>query len=90
VTELPQIVSDIVTRLLATVPDDRYQTARGLCHDLAHCLAELREIGDVQPFPLGRMDHSGHLRFPPHLYGRGPEREMLRSALTQAIAGEPG
>jgi diguanylate cyclase (GGDEF)-like protein len=90
VPELPQIVSDIVMRLLATVPDDRYQTARGLCHDLAHCLAELREIGDVQAFPLGRMDHSGRLRFPPHLYGRGPEREMLRSALTQAIAGEPG
>ncbi len=89
VPELPQIVSDIVMRLLAKVPDERYQTVRGLCHDLEHCLADLRENGDVQLFPLGLADHSGHLRFPPHLYGREPESESLRSALAQAVAGEP-
>ncbi|MEJ2591291.1 MAG: EAL domain-containing protein [Candidatus Thiodiazotropha sp.] len=90
VPELPQAVSDIVMRLLAKIPDDRYQTARGLCHDLAHCLDDLRRTGDVLPFPLGRGDHSGRLRFPQHLYGREQEREILHSALAHAIAGEPG
>ncbi len=90
VPELPQVVSDIVMRLLAKVPDDRYQTARGLCHDLAQCLSELHEGGDVPVFPLGRADHSGRLRFPPYLYGREQERETLRAALARAVGGEPG
>ncbi|MBU0621662.1 MAG: EAL domain-containing protein [Gammaproteobacteria bacterium] len=90
VPELPQVVADIVMRLLAKVPDDRYQTARGLCADLALCLDALRSSGEVPPFQLGRADHSGRLRLPPHLYGRERERELLRAALTRAVGGEPG
>jgi diguanylate cyclase (GGDEF)-like protein len=87
---LPRVVSDIVMRLLAKVPDDRYQTAHGLCRDLAQCLAALRKGGDIPEFALGRTDHSGRLRFPPHLYGREHERERLRATLARAIGGEPG
>ncbi len=90
VPELPQVVSDIVMRLLAKVPDDRYQTAQGLCNDLTQCIDALHHSGDVPAFQLGRADHSGRLRFPPHLYGREGEREFLRAALARAVGGEPG
>ncbi len=90
VPELPQVVSDIVMRLLAKVPDDRYQTAQGLCGDLTLCLDALHNSGDVPPFQLGRADHSGRLRLPPHLYGREGERDFLRVALTRAVGGKPG
>jgi diguanylate cyclase (GGDEF)-like protein len=87
--ELPPVVSDMVMRLLAKVPDNRYRSARGLAHDLAICLRELRERGEVASFPLGRGDHSGRLRFPPHLYGREGEHKTLLAALERAVGGEP-
>ena len=90
VPELPDVISALVLRLLAKVPDQRYQSARGLRHDLETCLSELRARGDISPFLLGRADHSAQLRPPSRLYGRDVELERLGGALKRAIAGEPG
>ncbi|MCU7919347.1 MAG: EAL domain-containing protein [Candidatus Thiodiazotropha sp. (ex Epidulcina cf. delphinae)] len=87
---LPRVVSDLVMRLLSKVPDNRYQTARGLRHDLEQCLTKLHESGEIPLFPLGRGDHSGRLHFPPSLYGREDELRQLHAALERAIHGEPG
>ena len=89
-TSLPKVVSDIALRLLAKAPENRYQTARGLCHDLERCLDLRRIDGTISDFPLGHGDHSGRLRFPSGLYGREVEQQQLQVALLQAIAGEPG
>lgn len=88
VPELPSVLSDIVMRLLAKIPDNRYQTARGLAFDLEQCLQTLHENGSVAPFALGCGDHSGRLRFPPYLYGRDTERKTLLAALARAVDGE--
>src|SRR6266567_3270566 len=53
VPEIPEAVARIVTRLLAKMAEDRYQTARGLEHDVARCLEQWRERHRVVPFPLG-------------------------------------
>lgn len=87
---LPQVVSAIALRLLAKTPENRYQTARGLCFDLERCLNLLHTGGTIPAFPLGHGDHSGHLRFRSGLYGREKEQEQLQTALSQAIDGVPG
>ncbi|MEJ2691660.1 MAG: EAL domain-containing protein [Candidatus Thiodiazotropha sp.] len=88
--EIPAVVSDIVLRLLAKAPDQRYQTARGLSHDLTKCLNRLDRDGTIPGFTLGYSDHSGRLHFSSSLYGRGEEREHLLAALKQAANGHPG
>jgi predicted ATPase/HPt (histidine-containing phosphotransfer) domain-containing protein/two-component sensor histidine kinase len=97
--ELPVPLAEIVLRLLAKSPEDRYQTAAGLLADLERAHAELASLGQVTPFPLGQHDYDSRLRVPEKLYGRAAAREALldavrttqRGALALAlVAGPPG
>jgi predicted ATPase/signal transduction histidine kinase len=78
---LPEMVSRIVMRLLAKAAEDRYQTARGLQHDLARCRDAWRASGRIPAFTLGERDIPGRLRFPHKLYGRQAESALLQEAL---------
>ena len=59
VPELPEILSAIVLKLLAKMPEDRYQTARGLQRDLERCLAQWRADGQDRAVPAGRARRLG-------------------------------
>lgn len=85
--EVPRVVSDIVSKLLAKAAEDRYQSARGLKADLTYCLAELAATGEVAPLPLCRHDVVSELRIPQRLYGRAGELSALLSAVDRASAG---
>jgi PAS domain S-box-containing protein len=77
VPEVPQAVSDIVMKLLAKLPEDRYQSAYGLQADLDRCLAQWQASAWIEPFPLGTEDISERFQVPQKLYGRGLEVERL-------------
>ncbi|HEY0134787.1 MAG TPA: serine/threonine-protein kinase, partial [Nannocystis sp.] len=51
--DAPQVVSDIIVKLLAKAAEDRYQSAFGLQADLESCLESLHRTGRVEPFVLG-------------------------------------
>jgi PAS domain S-box-containing protein len=80
VPEVPQPVSDIVMKLLAKLPEDRYQSAHGLRADLDRCLAQWRALGRVEPFRLGMDDFSERFQIPRKLYGREEEANRLLDA----------
>jgi serine/threonine protein kinase len=63
-------VSRIVLKLLAKMPEDRYQSARGLHADVTHCLHTLETTVDIQSFTVGERDIPTRLEPPEHLYGR--------------------
>jgi PAS domain S-box-containing protein len=84
--EVPPPVSDIVMKLLAKLPEDRYQSMRGVQADLAHCLAQWRSSGRIAPFALGAKDVSDRFRIPRKLYGRDQERAALLSAFERVAA----
>ncbi len=87
---LPRPLVDIVGKLLAKLPDDRYQSALGLRHDLERCLREFCERGMLAAFPLGERDASEEFRIPQKLYGRDAECAALREALERvAETGTP-
>ena len=73
---VPQQVADIVMRLLAKLPEDRYQSARGVQADLDRCLAQWEACGRIEPFPLGTEDVPDRIQIPQKLYGR--EREVAQ------------
>jgi predicted ATPase/GAF domain-containing protein/HPt (histidine-containing phosphotransfer) domain-containing protein len=83
----PQVVSDIVLRLLEKVPERRYQSAAGLKADLERCAAELDASGQIAPFELGREDFASELSVPQKLYGRESSIRVLQSALERARRG---
>ncbi len=88
--EIPEVLDRIVMRLLAKMAEDRYQTARGLEHDLARCLEQWRRSGRIEPFTLGERDLPDRLQIPQRLYGREEQvAELLRAFERVAETGLP-
>ncbi|MBN1173626.1 MAG: AAA family ATPase [Micromonosporaceae bacterium] len=84
--DLPPILSAIIMRLLEKEPDQRYQSAEGLIHDLYELRERLRR-GQEPHFPLGEHDFPHRLSAPTRLVGRDSEITALRTALDEAVRG---
>ena len=79
---LPPALSDIIARLLEKEPDQRYQSAEGLAHDLARLGAD-----PAARFRLGERDFPMRLAPPSRLVGRDAEIAALRCAFADALTG---
>ena len=82
---VPRALSDLVLKLLAKRPHERYQTAQGLLADLARLTKDPQQ----QPFALGAEDASGQFEIPRRLYGREDELATLQAAFEQ-VASQGG
>jgi PAS domain S-box-containing protein len=88
---LPPVLSDLVMKLLAKLPEDRYQSARGLLADLEQALQRWQAAGGLAPFALGAHDVSERFQVPQRLYGRESESAALHAAFEAAAAqARPG
>jgi predicted ATPase/signal transduction histidine kinase len=88
-SEIPQPLADIVMRLLAKDPQERYQTAAGVRWDLERALAEWERKGEISPFPLAQRDIPDRLLIPQKLYGRQGDLAALAEAFARmADSGE--
>ena len=85
--EIPQVVSDIVMKLMAKNAEQRYQSALGLKHDLERCLQQCQETGKIETFELGTRDVCDCFLIPEKLYGRETEVSSLLSAFERVSAG---
>ena len=96
---IPEMVSNIVLKLMAKPAEERYQGCEGLRADLARCLQDLRATGRIQSFPLGEHDVPERFELPQRLYGRESEVKSLVQALDDVgqgtaqvvlVSGPPG
>ncbi|WP_325545626.1 trifunctional serine/threonine-protein kinase/ATP-binding protein/sensor histidine kinase [Ramlibacter sp.] len=81
---VPDGLSRIVLRLLAKVPEQRYQSAEGLLHDLERLRTVLAEGGD-DAFALGERDFPARLAAPARLVGREAELALLRQSFADVL-----
>lgn len=75
--EIPEPLSQIVQKLLAKHPDDRYQSSYGLIHDLEICAASWRLHRRVEAFKLAQADVPERFCLSQKLYGRESECASL-------------
>ncbi|MEH2198159.1 trifunctional serine/threonine-protein kinase/ATP-binding protein/sensor histidine kinase [Nostoc sp.] len=86
-SEIPSVISKIVSKLMAKNAKDRYQSALGLKFDLENCLHQLQETGKIQSFEIGQRDVCDRFMIPDKLYGRETEVENLLQAFDRVSLG---
>jgi predicted ATPase/signal transduction histidine kinase len=87
---VPLVVSQIVMKLLAKAPEERYQSAQSLQRDLDRCRTEWSRLGRVLPFAIAERDVPEHFAVSQRMYGRDAERARLRAAFERARTERAG
>ncbi|WP_193771187.1 protein kinase domain-containing protein [Candidatus Magnetaquicoccus inordinatus] len=85
---LPIVLSQIVLKLLAKEPEQRYQTINGLKRDVQSCQEHWQEHHSIPAFALGRFDVPEHFIYPQKLFGRDTELQILTTAFERTCQGE--
>ncbi|WP_426559117.1 AAA family ATPase, partial [Dapis sp. BLCC M172] len=78
--EIPEVLQEIVIKLMSKNAESRYQSALGLKYDLEKCLQQLETTGKIISFDLGKRDRSDRFIIPEKLYGREQEVNILLDA----------
>lgn len=86
---VPQVISEIVDKLLSKTPEERYQNSFGLAMDLQECLRQLEESGTIADFELGSKDISPRFNIPQKLIGREQEIGEIMSSFERISAVLP-
>ncbi|KAF9454975.1 dual-domain HisK/Mak2 protein kinase [Macrolepiota fuliginosa MF-IS2] len=91
--DIPQVLANIVDKLLAKNPDMRYQSAHGLKTDLLQCQSRLLETilspGEQQHeliplFDIALEDRFTEFTIPIALFGRDRELDTIRNVIRNA------
>ncbi|MDD5654287.1 MAG: AAA family ATPase, partial [Candidatus Omnitrophica bacterium] len=98
-SQIPSVIENIVLRLIAKDPQDRYQSLTGLIADLKEYRKQKAEGKVLIDFEIARFDKLRQLDFSTRLIGRDKELDQLKALLDQAeqgkgnlsfVFGEPG
>ncbi|MDR9897672.1 serine/threonine-protein kinase PknK, partial [Aetokthonos hydrillicola Thurmond2011] len=84
---IPNVVSEIVSKLIAKNPSERYQSALGLKYDLQKCWVQLKETGKIESFSIAKRDVCARFLIPEKLYGREQEVKQLLAAFDRVAEG---
>ncbi len=85
--EIPEVVADIVMKLITKNAEDRYQSAVGLKADLEQCLSQWQTTGNIQYFTPGKLDELAQFNIPQKLYGRETQIKLLLEAFERVSQG---
>ncbi|HEY9853907.1 MAG TPA: AAA family ATPase [Leptolyngbyaceae cyanobacterium] len=85
-SDIPEVLSDIVMKLLAKTAEDRYQSALGLKADLEICLEMLQTTGVISDFKIGEFDLFSQFSIPEKLYGRDREVSLLMNTFDRVAS----
>jgi len=87
--DVPQVISDIIDKLMQKTAEMRYQSGLGLKQDLEICLRHVVAGRGISAFTLGLNDISDRFQVPQVLYGREKEVEQLMDSFYRAAQGQP-
>ncbi len=96
---IPNVISEIIMKLLSKNPEERYQSTYGLISDIEKCRKEQAGKGVIKNFAIGEKDIPEKISIPEKLYGRDEEIKKIMQEFDEAcgggrrlifVSGEPG
>ncbi|MEG4320034.1 MULTISPECIES: AAA family ATPase [unclassified Microcoleus] len=85
--QIPQVLAEIVEKLMAKNAEDRYQSAAGLLADLERCQNQIENLGTIDNFIPGQLEAMSQLLIPQKLYGREEQIKQLLQAFDRVSKG---
>ena len=83
---IPRAFAELVAKLMAKNPDERYQSSRGLLADLETCANAWSTDRRIPQFSLGSRDVSPRFEVSRELVGRDADAEALQAVFDQVRA----
>ena len=87
IINIPKVISGIIMKLLSKNPEDRYQSAYAIKHDLEECLSQLANCGVISDFAIAGKDIPEWLNIPNRIYGRDAEKMVLGNIFERITMG---
>ncbi|MGE6260030.1 AAA family ATPase [Heyndrickxia sporothermodurans] len=84
--EIPETLSALIMKLIAKMPEDRYQSAYGLKNDLEKCLV-MTKVNSIPSFLIDNIDKSDQFELSSKLYGRKEAVDQLYKIFDKACDG---
>ncbi len=84
---IPMALSEIILKLMAKMPEDRYQSAWSVQQDLERCLELMQQPRIEADFEVALDDIAEHLNIPEKLLEREDALQQMREALESARQG---
>jgi len=84
---LPDVLSQVILKLLQKAPEHRYQSLDGLKSDLRRITTGLTDAGEVADFVIAADDHAAEFQLPRALFGREQARNQLMSCFEETTRG---
>lgn len=85
---IPSVICEIITKLMAKDPEDRYKDAAGVVADLERCLAAAQQGSQIENFPIAKKDQTARFIVPQRLYGRRKELKGITEAFNRVSKGK--
>jgi predicted ATPase/signal transduction histidine kinase/CheY-like chemotaxis protein len=86
--DIPEVLSEIIMKLLSKAADDRYQSSSGLKWDLEKCCSKINSTSDqIASFIIAAHDIPGQFVLPEKLYGREDEVRTLLDEFAASLKG---
>ncbi|MFA5116257.1 MAG: serine/threonine-protein kinase, partial [Candidatus Omnitrophota bacterium] len=86
--QIPPVLDNIILRLIAKEPTERYQSLQGLVHDLKEYQRQRKEGKALIDFEIARSDRLAQISFSTKLIGRDKELNQLNELLNKTKQGQ--
>ncbi|RAI89425.1 adenylate/guanylate cyclase domain-containing protein [Algoriphagus yeomjeoni] len=86
--EMPQVLSELIMKMIEKDVQNRYHSAQGVLYDLEMILYSIQKELDIEGFLLGTQDSAGVLLFTDQLYARDKPLKQLKDAFSSISHNE--